>query len=129
MKFRVQFLCTNSIFSSNLAPIVVVVCLTSIIWGIQKTRSRFFKGNETCSIPSVPYNFSFIGNGLQFSVDMPGFLSSCYKKYGIIFKLKIFRFSTVIICDRDLAELFYKVTCNYKICITNYACGHTYQKL
>ncbi|OXA61558.1 probable lanosterol 14-alpha demethylase [Folsomia candida] len=93
---------------SNLAPIVVVVCLTSIIWGIQKTRSRFFKGNETCSIPSVPYNFSFIGNGLQFSVDMPGFLSSCYKKYGIIFKLKIFRFSTVIICDRDLAELFYK---------------------
>lgn len=77
------------------------------------------------AVPTVSGNYFYVGHGLTFSKDIIGFVRQCYEKYGKIFKIKIFRFSMVVICDRGYASEFYKVRqlliYNYEIsayCIT-----------
>lgn len=58
--------------------------------------------------PLVKGSLPFIGHGLLFYKDIVGFMRNCYKEYGPVFKIKIFRSNFMVICDRNIANEFFK---------------------
>ena len=59
-------------------------------------------------VPVVRGALPFVGHGLFFSKDIIGFIQDCYKNYGPIFKIKIFRNDMLVVCDRPLIKEFFK---------------------
>lgn len=68
---------------------------------------RDCNNNFTGRVPRVRHCLPLLGHGIQMSGNVMDFLSECYKKYGKIFRIKIFGYSVTVLCDRKLvAELF-----------------------
>lgn len=58
-------------------------------------------------IPMVEGCWPIVGHGITFGKDMAGFMRRAQAKYGNIFKIKIFRITMVIMCDREFAPEFF----------------------
>ena len=67
---------------------------------------------KNTNIPWVGGSLPFVGHGFNFSKDIIGFIRKCYAKYGKIFKIKIFRTTFAVICDRELISEFFKLNEN-----------------
>lgn len=68
----------------------------------------FSKKHDGKTIPTVKGQLPFIGHGLQFQKDPLAFIKGAYRRYGNIFKVKIFRSTVAIICDRDMVKQYAK---------------------
>ena len=55
----------------------------------------------------MKHRLPFVGNGIAFSKDIVGYIRECYKIYGPVFRMKIFRTEIVVICDRKLTDEYF----------------------
>ncbi len=74
------------------------------------SNSKKYIINGIKEVPYVSGSLPYVGHGIYFSKDIIGYIRSTYKKYGKIFKLKIFRNTFIVICDNDLKKEFFKAT-------------------
>jgi cytochrome P450 len=77
-------------------------CFFENLW---KQRNR---PKNTKTVPLVSGRFPIVGNGLAFSKDIIGYIRECYRKYGPIFRLKIFNREMIVVCDRSLTEEYFR---------------------
>lgn len=67
--------------------------------------------NGKFNVPFVKEGYvPIIGHGNAFSEDNIKFLRNCYKKYGPVFKLQIFRKTLIVVCDHSLKEEYFSTT-------------------
>jgi len=59
-------------------------------------------------VEMVPGCWPFVGHGIAFSRDTLGFITNCAKKYGKVFRIKVFRTSYIVVCDRNLSAEFFR---------------------
>lgn len=62
------------------------------------------------NVPIVEGEYPIIGHGIEFSKDIVGFVRNAVKKYGPIFRIKIFRVDMVVVADRKLCDEYFKAT-------------------
>lgn len=58
-------------------------------------------------VPEVEGKLPIVGHGIKFSKDILGFVRESYKKYGKIFKIKIFNRDLIVVCDRTLINEYF----------------------
>lgn len=69
------------------------------------------KGTEHLkAVPMVKGSLPYVGHGLTFSKDIPGFVRNAYKEYGPIFRLKIFNKDIVVVADESMKKEFFTAT-------------------
>ena len=59
------------------------------------------------NVPFVEGSWPFVGHGIAFGKDNINFIRRCYRKYGKVFKIKLFNQIMTIVCDQTLAEEFF----------------------
>jgi cytochrome P450 len=64
------------------------------------------------TVPVVTGKLPYVGHGIVFSKDIIGFVSDAYKKYGPIFRIKVFNKDIIVVCDRKMIPDFFKATEN-----------------
>jgi sterol 14-demethylase len=65
---------------------------------------------KQCSQSNVPWVdgcWPIVGHGIEYQKDPIAFMKRSYKKYGSVFKIKIFRKSVTMICDHNLVKEFF----------------------
>lgn len=75
---------------------------------ITKKREQFPSNNGLKTVPVVPGNLPIVGHGLTFSANIIEFVRTCYRKYGKIFRIKVYNKELVVVCDRELITEFFK---------------------
>ncbi|RWS01198.1 hypothetical protein B4U79_16637 [Dinothrombium tinctorium] len=78
---------------------------------IKATRRRKLPPGAK-QIPEVSGCLPLVGHGLTFSKDIISFVRAAYKKYGKIFRVKVFRKNLVIVLDHNLKREFFKANEN-----------------
>ena len=86
--------------------LISLVIILAFYYYIFKTRPRIPIGYK--NVPIVKGGWPIIGHGLAFNKDIIEFVRNAYKQYGPIFRIKIFLIDMVVICDRKLADEFFK---------------------
>ncbi len=86
--------------------IIGTICYVSYQYLQQWMKSKK-RPVGTKTVPIVKGRLPLVGNGIEFSKDIVGFVRNCYKTYGPIFRLKIFRTEMIVVCDRNLTEEFF----------------------
>jgi len=80
---------------------------------IKKQSEKQIKPKEYESYQEVPFvvegSLPIVGHGFSFNNDILGFIRNAYKKYGKIFRIKIFRSELIVVCDRDLTKEFFNI--------------------
>lgn len=86
--------------------IFILTIITSFILSHYLRKKPIPEGK--IEVRTVKYGLPLIGHGLSFSRDIIGYIRKCQKEYGNIFKLKIFKKTIIVVCDRNLTEQFFK---------------------
>jgi hypothetical protein len=90
---------------------LVLIYLASLVHDWKKHRKPAHL-SEFKDVPVVEGCFPVVGHGPAFGKDIIKYIQKCQKKYGNIFRLKIFKIDMVIVCDRALVPEFFKATEN-----------------
>lgn len=91
--------------------ILVLLCIIISFYFIKRRNKNKIPAGYK-KVPIVKGGLPVIGNGLDFSKDIIGFVRQCYRKYGKIFKVRIYSRDFVIVCDHDLKSEFFKISEN-----------------
>lgn len=86
----------------------ILICYFIIEYVMKKYRRKAPEGY--IDVPTVEWEFPIIGHGIQFSRDIIGFIRDATKKYGPVFRIKIFRTEIVVVSDRSLIDEYFKIT-------------------
>uniref|UniRef100_A0A6C0C9Q3 Cytochrome P450 n=1 Tax=viral metagenome TaxID=1070528 RepID=A0A6C0C9Q3_9ZZZZ len=91
---------------------LIHICLALLFVYFCYALKRYNRKNVTPKgykdIPYVQESYvPFFGNGLGFSKDIIGYIRNAHKKYGGIFRLKLFRKEMVVVCDRNLVKDYF----------------------
>src|SRR3990167_2983316 len=60
-------------------------------------------------VPEVAGAYPVVGHGIAFGLDIIKFVREAYRKYGGIFKVKIFNKKMVVVCDHALKDEYFKM--------------------
>lgn len=84
-------------------------CLIIAYYFFKSRLRRFWIKPPTGSkrVPVVDGALPFVGHGFSFSKDIVGYIKQCQKRYGDVFRLKIFRTDMIVVCDRALCKEFF----------------------
>ncbi|OXA61559.1 putative lanosterol 14-alpha demethylase [Folsomia candida] len=96
-------------FLTSLLTLVIWLLLRNWTWRSRNTKeNRYHDSNYVKGLPLVRGSLPIIGHGLQFSLNKTEFLKQCYATYGNAFKIKIFRVTMAVFCDRSYASELFK---------------------
>lgn len=84
---------------------IAVIVIFIIIY---KNRYRTPKNQK--KVPLVKGCLPIVGHSLNFSKDIISYIRQCYREYGKIFRLKIFKRHIIVICDRSMQKEYFKET-------------------
>jgi len=93
------------------SPLAIIFASIFVIWfGMTKRKRKPAELMKYKDVPVVEGGWPLIGHGISFGKDIIGFVTECQKKYGNIFRVKIFKIDMIISCDRTMAKQFFKTT-------------------
>lgn len=91
--------------------LLILFASVLVVWlGMAKSKRRPAELSKYKEVPVVEGGWPLIGHGISFGKDIIGFVTDCHKKYGNIFRVKIFKVEMIISCDRTMAKEFFKTT-------------------
>ena len=70
----------------------------------------FRKPNGSLDVPSVSGCWPIVGHALAFGKDPPKFIRETRKKYGDVFRIKLFNLNMMVVCDRSMTDEYFKKT-------------------
>ena len=87
--------------------LVIAGLIIYLVYSIKRYNRKIICPSGYKDIPYVEGGLPFVGNGIDFSKDIIGFIRRAYSKYGGIFRIKLFRKELVVVCDRNLVNDFF----------------------
>ncbi|KAL1924084.1 uncharacterized protein VTP21DRAFT_7119 [Calcarisporiella thermophila] len=72
-------------------------------WGFRKHSPRHRE------VPLVRGSWPIVGHGYEFSRDPLGFIRKACRKYGRVFKIRLFRREMVVVCDKSLIHPYFRM--------------------
>jgi sterol 14-demethylase len=95
-------------------------------------RKQHNKPAHLKDVPIVSGGLPIVGHSLKFDPTNLNFLNECYRKYGKIFRIKMFKIDTIVIADRSLINEYYKADESklsfIKVLIGSFVAGGVTQK-
>ena len=88
-----------------LALIAIYACSCAVTWYRKRKPSHLSNYKD---VPWVEGCWPIVGHGFAFGKDIIGFVENARKKYGNIFRVKIFLIDMIICCERSVTGEFFK---------------------